>query len=505
MYLRTVLSEGSGFDPRAPGRLALPRSLAAAVGDHLRVLPPETRAILEMLVGPQPAHAASPAGPGGAGRLAQRGDRAGRGRRPGGLVARRAKRARSRSATCWSGTPSTPALPLPGAACCTPAPPPWSASRRRGSTGWPPWSTPMRTWPLSWSAWPARRRPSGRLALAATHLRWASDISPARADRERRLLTAALHLMLAEESRGLALRHGGGGVGAVAAAQLRAGHDGVLVRPARPRPSCGSAKRWRRRGTDPDSQPLAALIANRLAGTYTLLGDGEKVQTFGRWALGTGCLDAAAASQTRTLIAIGASQVAGPREALAELGHLDADPARVGPVDVDGLSFRGVFQLLAGDLGQAVHDLTASLEAGPPGRHPHPGPARLLLPGAGPVPGRRVGRRAAHRRAGVLGRRRSMPAATNCRCCTWRRAACRPDGARPRRPNGTPGWPRRRRPAWTTARSDCTRRWPGPWCARRPVTTWAWPTRWVPGATTRPWTAAAGRTRCCGGRCWPRA
>ena len=63
---------------------------------------------------------------------------------------------------------------------------------------------------------------------------------------------------------------------------------------------------------DPDSQPLAALIANRLAGTYTLLGDGEKVMTFGRQALGTGCLDAAAASQTRTLVAIGASQVAGP-------------------------------------------------------------------------------------------------------------------------------------------------------------------------------------------------
>src|SRR5262249_60881258 len=46
----------------------------------------------------------------------------------------------------------------------------------------------------------------GRLALAATHLHWASDISPARAGRERRLQTAALHLMLAEESRGLALR-----------------------------------------------------------------------------------------------------------------------------------------------------------------------------------------------------------------------------------------------------------------------------------------------------------
>ncbi|HYB48102.1 MAG TPA: AAA family ATPase, partial [Streptosporangiaceae bacterium] len=49
LYLRTVLSEGFHLDPQAPGRLTLPRSLAAAVGDHLRVLPPETRSIIEML------------------------------------------------------------------------------------------------------------------------------------------------------------------------------------------------------------------------------------------------------------------------------------------------------------------------------------------------------------------------------------------------------------------------------------------------------------------------
>jgi DNA-binding CsgD family transcriptional regulator len=39
LYLRTVLSDGFRLDPRAQGRLPLPRSLAAAVGDHLRVLP----------------------------------------------------------------------------------------------------------------------------------------------------------------------------------------------------------------------------------------------------------------------------------------------------------------------------------------------------------------------------------------------------------------------------------------------------------------------------------
>jgi ATP/maltotriose-dependent transcriptional regulator MalT len=61
-------------------------------------------------------------------------------------------------------------------------------------------------------------------------------------------------------------------------------------------------------------------------------------------------------------VAIGASQALGPRAALAELGHLDADPARVDVIDVDGLSWRGVFRLLAGDLDQAVADMTASLK-----------------------------------------------------------------------------------------------------------------------------------------------
>ena len=49
LYLRTVLSEGFDYDPRAPGRLALPRSLTEAIGNHLRVLPERTRAIVEML------------------------------------------------------------------------------------------------------------------------------------------------------------------------------------------------------------------------------------------------------------------------------------------------------------------------------------------------------------------------------------------------------------------------------------------------------------------------
>jgi len=202
---------------------------------------------------------------------------------------------------------------------------------------------------------------AGRPALAATYLRWASDVSPVRADRDRRLLTAALHLVLAEEARGLTLRES---VEETAPSPLRSCVLGTMAFAAG---QLVEAERWFSEalaGTrdDADSRPLAALSASRLADTYTLLGEGEKAMTLGRWALGTGCLDPAATSETRTRIAIAAAQVAGSSAGLAELEHLAADPARVDLVDADGLAFRGVFRLLTGDLDGAVADLRASLE-----------------------------------------------------------------------------------------------------------------------------------------------
>src|SRR5215470_16352434 len=320
LYLRTVLSEESGSDPRVPGRQVLPRSLAAAIGDRLAGLPADTRTILEMLSVlnlriplAQLGQAAEISSPSAAIEPAV----------VSGLVD-------------WSPEePSCPVVlrhPLVRDAIYAGI----TATRRRALHAR---AASVVTESASWEhRVAALDRPdeglaggeaaAGRLALSATHLQWASDISPARADRERRLLTAALHLMLAEESRGLALREA---VEAAAPSPLRSCVLGTMAF------SSGHLAEAERQFSealaeardDPDRQPLAAMIANRLAGTYTLLGKGEQVMTFGRWALGTGCLDAAAASQTRTLIAIGACNVAGPHEALDELGHLDADPARV--------------------------------------------------------------------------------------------------------------------------------------------------------------------------------
>jgi DNA-binding CsgD family transcriptional regulator len=359
LYLRTLLTEGSGFDPRAPGRPALPRSLAAAIADQLRGLPAQTRVILEMLA---VLNLRVP--------LAQLGQAA----QSDSSAAAIESAVAAGLVSWWPEEPTCPVAirhPLVRDAIYAGI---TITGRRQLHARAASFVSEAASWEHRVAALDrpdedlaaqlehlaGEEAAAGRLVVAATHLQWASDISPALADRERRLLTAALHLMLAEESRGLALREA---VEASAPSPLR---SGVLGTMAYSSGQLGEAERHfsealEQARDDPGSQPLAALIANRLASIYTLLGDGEKVVAFGRQALGAGTLDPAAASRTHTLVAIGAAQVSGPQAGLAELAYLEADPVRVQAIDVDALSYRGMLRLLAGDLGPAIGDLTASL------------------------------------------------------------------------------------------------------------------------------------------------
>ncbi len=359
LYLRTLLSEGSGFDPRARGKAALPRSLAAAIGDHLRGLPSETVVVLGMLA---VLNLRMP--------LAQLGQAA----QVGSPSAAIEPAVAAGLVEWWPEEPTCPVAirhPLVRDAIYAGIP----AARRRllharaalvvsEAASWEhrvaALDQPDEDLATQLEQLAAEEAAAGHPALAATHLQWASDISPARADRERRLLTAALHLTLAEESPGGGLREA---VEGTAPSPLRGCVLGTMAY------SSGQLHEAERRFSqalaeaqeDPDSQPMAAQIANRLAGTYTLMGDGENALTFGRQALEGGLLDAAVASQTRTLIAMGASMVSSPHVGLAELAHLDADPAQVRWIDVDGLSYRGMLWLLAGDPGRAISDLASSL------------------------------------------------------------------------------------------------------------------------------------------------
>ena len=205
LYLRTLLSEGFDFDPRASGRSALPRSLAAAIADQLHGLPSQTRVILEMLsvlnlrmplaqVG-QAAEIESPSAaiePAGASGLVDWWPE-----EPICPVAIRHPLVRD---AIYAGITITRRRMLHARA----------ASFVSQAASWEhriaALDRPDEDLAAQLEHLAGEEAAAGRLALAATHLQWASDISPERPGRERRLLTAALHLMLAEESRGLALR-----------------------------------------------------------------------------------------------------------------------------------------------------------------------------------------------------------------------------------------------------------------------------------------------------------
>ena len=359
LYLCTLLSEQSAIDDSRSGRVPVTPSLAAAVGEQLAQLSADCRALLEMLA---VADRALP--------LARLGEVAG--------VASPAaaiEPALGAGLVDWQpGVPSCPvrlrhalqrdaiyALLGPTkrrrlhaqAVSVVDATAAWA--HRVAALEGPDDDLAGR---LAQTA--AAEAAAGHLLLAATHLLWAGDISSTRDGYEERLLTAVTYLLMADEARAISLRHAVEAcrpsplrscvLGSMATETGRLGEAEVLLLEA------GEAI-----GADADSLPLTALVANRLAGLYNLLGRGGDAMAAGRRALGTGALDRAAASRTRTLVAIGASQAHGARAALAELDHLDADADRIRPVDVDALAFRGVFHLVAGQLDLAVRDLGVSI------------------------------------------------------------------------------------------------------------------------------------------------
>jgi DNA-binding CsgD family transcriptional regulator len=358
LYVRTVLS-----DPESLARLRsernLPTSLAAAIGDQLAVMPPETRSLLEMLA---VVNARLP--------LAILGDAAG-------IASPSAAIEPAVTAGVVDWWPHEPTCPVvirhalqrdAVYAALNPA-------RRRQlharaialveeGEAWrhrvASLDRPDEGLARQLDRLAGKEAGAGDWALAATHLQWASDISPDRANRERRLLTAALHLMTFGEARVVGLL---GAVEAAAPSPLRSCALGMVAFSAGQlaEAELRFSEALAEADTKPGDRLLAAMIAIRLAGSYTLVGEGAKVKELARRALETGCLGPAGECLSRTLVAIGVSQVDGPVAGLSELAYLDIDPVRIGPIHVDELSFRGVFHLLAGDLSRAVADLSAAI------------------------------------------------------------------------------------------------------------------------------------------------
>jgi DNA-binding CsgD family transcriptional regulator len=359
LYLRTLLSEPSSIEAAGSGRVPVSPSLSAAVGDQLAQLSPETRSVLELLAVLDRALPLA--------RLGEVADVT--------SPAQAIESALAAGLVDWFPQEPTCPVTLRHALQRDVIYSGLTPTRRRllhsravsvvdTTTAWghrvAALDGPDDELAEQLTQAAAVEAAAGRLPLAATHLLWAGDVSTSRDGYEQRLLTAATYLILADEARGLSLRE------AVEACRPSPLRSCVLASMSLDMGLLGEAEAElldasATVGTDVESAPLRAVIANRLAGVYCLLGRGTDAIAAGHRALNTGAMDRAAASQTRALIAIGASQAQGPREALAELVHLDRDPDRVEAVDLDALSFRGVFHLLAGELEPAVRDLEVSV------------------------------------------------------------------------------------------------------------------------------------------------
>ena len=359
LYLQTVFSDAEATVRIGLGAAAVPPSLASAIGDQLTAVPGATRSLLEMMAvvdGPVP--------------LALLGEAAG-------VMAPSAAVEAGVTAglvDLWPQDMSNHVAirhPLQRDAIYASIGP----ARRRelharavalvdGASAWahrvaaldrPDESLASELERVAW-----QDAMSGHFVLAATRLQWAADISPVAADRERRSLASVFQLTVGEEQRALALRSS---VESSAPSALR---SCILATMAYSAGELAESQRCfgealAQAQSEPGSQLLAALIANRSAATYAVLGDGERAKELGKWALAQGSLGPAGVGRAHTAIAAGVALTAGPLAALAELAYLHPDSALADPVDIDSLCWRGVCRLLTGDLNGAISDMTTGL------------------------------------------------------------------------------------------------------------------------------------------------
>ncbi|MYS80328.1 helix-turn-helix transcriptional regulator [Embleya scabrispora] len=202
-----------------------------------------------------------------------------------------------------------------------------------------------------------REASSGRNALAATRLLWASALSEHRDDRERRLLTAcAQSLLTMQPVTAAKLRPQ---VEDCAPGPLRSCVLGVMDMTAGRFPS-GEAllnKAWRSALAEPGADWVAVLAGTFLANIMLRNGRGAETVEIARQTLTIGDLDPATTDFTRAVLATGRLWDRGPRAALRDVAHLPAESSTVPDHQLDTLATRGVLRLFLGELASARADL----------------------------------------------------------------------------------------------------------------------------------------------------
>ncbi|WP_236655652.1 ATP-binding protein [Streptacidiphilus carbonis] len=198
---------------------------------------------------------------------------------------------------------------------------------------------------------------TGRNALAATRLLWASSLSDSREDRERRLLTAcAQSLLTFLPTWSARLRQQ---VEDCSPSPLRSCVLGVLDMMAGQFATAEAhlTQAWQEALALPKADWVAVLAGTFLTNITLWNGRGAETVEIARRTLAIGDLDPATTDFTRAALATGRLWDRGPRAALQDLAHLPSDSTAVRNDSLDTLATRGVLRLFLGELSAARADL----------------------------------------------------------------------------------------------------------------------------------------------------
>jgi DNA-binding CsgD family transcriptional regulator len=203
----------------------------------------------------------------------------------------------------------------------------------------------------------------GHAERAATLLMLSSQVSGTRAEKERRLLTAAAHLMMGDKHTQVQqMLHE---VQECASCPLR---SMVLGAYATSRGALDEAQALLTEALQPDGEPpapapVAAMTSVWLGRLYTMRADGEAIVAVSRGMLESTPVDGPTAQFARVNLAVGRAFVEGPRAGVRELSGLPP-AADVLPDQAIALSYRGILHTWSGALIAATEDLTTVLRLG---------------------------------------------------------------------------------------------------------------------------------------------
>lgn len=222
----------------------------------------------------------------------------------------------------------------------------------------------------------AQKTDSGQDDVAAQYLHWAADLSEARDEYERRMLTACVQsLLTSHPGWALSMRHE---AKRCADSPLRNCALGLIALFGTG--ELANAENWLQRtlirAGDADRPDwIKSIATGALAILHLLRGRADAAVRMASLALSTKQLPPRMADFVRVSHAVGRSHLEGLDTGLTELAHLPEQSSSVSNADIDSLCCRGALHTMLGHYVTAVDDLTTAVERERAGVHILSGPA----------------------------------------------------------------------------------------------------------------------------------